>query len=143
MTATTAHTMNDQTRYRWGWFVAWIAVGGAYSFFLLAMMTIGLFLLPIPVLATIALARSDRAFTGSPGLISGLGIPLYWVAYLNRDGPGEICSAFGNGGTHCTSEWSPWPWLAVGTFFVVLGVCVALRVSELRRRRANEPWRLP
>lgn len=131
-----------RTKYPWGWFLVWIAVGGAYSFCLLAAMTIGLFLLPIPVLATIVLARSDRALAGSPGLISGLGIPVYWVAYLNRDGPGEICSTTRRG-SECMSEWSPWPWLVVGTFLVLCGVSVLLHSSRQRRQRANEPWRLP
>ncbi|HEX2736631.1 MAG TPA: hypothetical protein VHP57_00685 [Acidimicrobiia bacterium] len=130
-----------RTKYPWGWFTVWFLVGGAYCFCLLAMLTIGVFLLPIPVLATVVLARREDAQIGAAGLISGLGIPLYWVAYLNRDGPGEICNTTRNG-THCMSEWSPWPWLAVGTLFVLLGVGVALRVSELRRLRANEPSRL-
>jgi hypothetical protein len=67
-----------------------------------------------------------------PGLISGLGVPLLYVAYVNRAGPGSICTAVA-GGQECNDEWSPWPWLAVGVILLVLGVAAFVG----RQRRAS------
>ncbi len=108
----------------WVWFAAWLAVGAGYTLSLLGAASIGLFLLPLTVLATIPLAWKERARSGLPGLIAGLGIPLLYVAYLNRSGPGMICAALPGDGQGCTDEWSPWPWLAAGLILFALGAAV-------------------
>ena len=117
----------------WRWFAAWMLVGGLYAFSLLGMMTIGLFVLPIPVLATVLLGRKREARSGILGLVAGIALPLFYVSLLNHDGPGMICSAI-DGGTACTEEMSPWPWLAAGLGFLVLGTAVFWR----RRARAKD-----
>jgi hypothetical protein len=99
---------------------------------LIGIASIGLFVLPLPVLATVLLIRRQPATSGLPGLISGLGVPFLCVAYLNRAGPGTICSAV-TGGPQCTDEWSPWPWLAVGVILLALGVAAFVG----RQRRAS------
>ena len=114
----------------WVWFTAWLLVGAGYAVSLIGIASIGLFVLPLPVLATVLLIRRQPATSGLPGLISGLGVPLLYVAYLNRAGPGTICSAV-TGGQQCTDEWSPWPWLAVGV--ILLGLGVAAFVGRQRR----------
>ena len=81
-------------------------VGGLYALSLLGMMTIGIFVLPIPVVATVLLVRRQKAGRGTLGLVAGIALPLFCVSLLNRDGPGMICSAF-EGGTACTEEMSP------------------------------------
>jgi len=96
-------------------------VGGLYALSLLGMMTIGIFVLPIPVVATVLLVRRQKAGRGTLGLVAGIALPLFCVSLLNRDGPGMICSAF-EGGTACTEEMSPWPWLAAGLAFMALGI---------------------
>jgi hypothetical protein len=117
------------------WFTAWLLVGAGYAVGLVGIASIGLFVLPLPVLATVLLARRQPATSGLPGLISGLGVPFLYVAYLNRAGPGTICSTV-TGGQECTDEWSPWPWLAVGVILLVLGVAAFL----VRQRRASLQW---
>jgi hypothetical protein len=102
------------------WFAVWLIIGAGFALSLLGAASIGLFVLPLPVLATILLARRRHAASGLPGLVSGLGIPLLYVAYLNRAGPGAICTTI-TGGQDCTDEWSPWPWLAAGAILIVLG----------------------
>ena len=97
------------TGLRWVWFTAWLIIGAGYALSLLGAASIGLLVLPLPVLATILLARRQHASSGLPGLISGLGIPLLYVAYLNRAGPGTICTTITGGGQECAGEWSPWP----------------------------------
>jgi hypothetical protein len=81
-----------------------------------------LFVLPLPVIATILLARRQSALGGLPGLVSGIGVPLAYVAYSNRSGPGTICTTTAGGGQACIDEGSPWPWLAVAAVLVVIGV---------------------
>lgn len=109
------------TGLRWVWFAVWLIIGASYALSLLGAASIGLFVLPLPVLATILLARRRQAHSGLPGLISGLGIPLLYVAYLNRAGPGTICTTITGGGQECAGEWSPWPWLAAGVILLALG----------------------
>jgi hypothetical protein len=120
------------SRLPWMWFTAWLLVGAGYALSLIGVASIGLFVLPLPVLATVLLVRRRPAARGLPGLISGLGVPLLYVAYVNRAGPGTICTAV-TGGQECHGEWSPWPWLAVGVILVVLGVAAFAG----RQRRAS------
>jgi hypothetical protein len=122
---------------RWVWFAAWLIIGAGYALSLLGAASIGLFVLPLPVLATILLARRQHAKGGLPGLISGLGIPLLYVAYLNRAGPGTICTTI-PGGVDCTDEWSPWPWLAAAVILLALGVAAFIaRQRHLSRKPTN------
>ena len=120
------------SRLPWAWFTAWLLVGAGYAVSLVGIASIGLFVLPLPVLATVLLVRRQHATIGLPGLISGFGVPLLYVAYLNRAGPGTICTPV-TGGQECNDEWSPWPWLAVGVILLALGVAVFVR----RQRRAS------
>jgi hypothetical protein len=114
------------------WFTVWLLVGVGYALGLIGIASIGLFVLPLPVLATVLVVRRLPATSGLPGLISGLGVPFLYVAYLNRAGPGTVCSPV-TGGQECHDEWSPWPWLAVGVVLLVLGVAAFVG----RQRRAS------
>jgi hypothetical protein len=115
---------------RWYW--AWAAVGAFGTLALLAALTIGIFLVPVVLVAVVVLVRRPESFRGLPGLVSGLGAPLLYVAYLNRDGPGEVCTTSG-GGVSCTEEWSPWPWLGLGVLLVVIGAALFLSSRAARR----------
>lgn len=108
--------------HRWAWFAAWLIIGAGYALSILGAASVGLFLLPVVVLATVLIARRQHARSGLPGLISGLGIPLLYVAYLNRTGPGTVCTTTAGGGQNCNDEWSPWPWLAAAVILLGLGV---------------------
>jgi hypothetical protein len=95
-------------------------VGGLYAFSMLGMMTIGLFVLPIPIVVTILLLRRHAGGRSALGLVAGIALPLFYVSLLNHDGPGMICSPI-EGGTACTEEMSPWPWFAAGVAILALG----------------------
>ncbi|MHB1474655.1 MAG: hypothetical protein ACYDDU_14230 [Dermatophilaceae bacterium] len=123
-----------QSALGWRWFAAWMLVGGLYAFSLLAMLTIGLFVLPIPILATVLLVRRQEAGRGAFGLVGGIALPLLYVSLLNQSGPGMICSAI-EGGTACTEQTSPWPWFAAGLAFLTLGTS-AFWLSRPRSGRA-------
>ena len=92
------------------WFIAWILAGAGYALGVLSAPSIGLFVLLITVVATIVLSTRPGNRVGLPGLVSGLSLPLFYVAYLNRSGPGTICTTTATSQT-CSDEWSPWPWL--------------------------------
>ena len=116
------------------WFTAWLLVGAGYAVSLVGIASIGLFVLPLPVLATVLLVRRQPATSGLPGLVSGLGVPLLYVAYVNRAGPGTICARV-PGGLVCNDDWCRGPGGAVGVFLFALGVVLlvrGLRVSCLQ-----------
>jgi hypothetical protein len=120
------------TRGNWAAFLGWFVVGALYALAVLAILTIGIFVLPIAIGLTVVLVRSPRASAGLPGLVSGLALPVLYVAYLNRDGPGDVCTTHA-GGVNCTEEWSPWPFLVVG----VALVCAGLALFVYLRARAD------
>lgn len=121
-------------RIPWGWFLAWLVVGAGYGVALVGALSIGVFVLPVAVAATVAVAsRSDGR--GLPGLLSGLGFPLLYVGYLNRAGPGTVCTAVGQG-RQCVDEGSPWPWVGAGVALLVVG---AAAFSAGRGRRPRLP----
>jgi hypothetical protein len=93
-------------------------------------MTIGVFVLPVALLAGGLLLSRTGMTVSMAGALSGAGaIPLY-VSWLNRDGPGFICTPLGDSGESCVDELSPWPWLAAGVVCVAAGVIL---FSRLRR----------
>ena len=123
--------VNAATRTGMPWFIAWAAVGAGYAFGVLGALSIGVFVLAIAAVATVVLARLPQARTGLTGLVSGLGLPLLYVAFLNRAGQGMVCTTTATSQS-CTDEWSPWPWLLIGVALVVVG-CVWFAVRSRRQ----------
>ena len=121
--------MNSEKPILWS-FLAWPVVGAALSFGVLALMTIGIFILPFALLGLFILLKWGGDRRSSVGLISGVGLPLLYVAFLNRDGPGTICSPYGNGGQQCMDEWSPWPWFLIGAALVATGIALFVRLRR-------------
>ncbi len=98
-------------------------VGAAVASGLLGALTIGVFLLPLAALATIGLRRLPASGLGVAGVVAGAGLGPLFVAYLNRDGPGDVCTATARS-LACEQQWSPWPWLAAGVILLVVGVAL-------------------
>jgi hypothetical protein len=111
-------------------FLAWAVTGAALCLALFSILSIGLFVFPVAAGAVVFLAiwRRSRG-AAAAGLLSGAGVIPICIAYLNRGGPGTVCTAL-RGGQQCTDEWSPWPFLAIGAVLVVAG---ALAFWRLRR----------
>ena len=132
------HDVTSTPRDRPGviWFIAWMLTGAGYALGLLGALTIGPYVLVITVGATILLATRARSLVGLPGLLSGLSLPLFYVAFLNRSGPGTICTTTATSQS-CVDEWSPWPWLVIAVVLLVSG-CVWFAVAN-RRRGAVDP----
>jgi hypothetical protein len=102
------------------WFIAWMLVGAGYALGIVGALSIGPYVLIVTVAATIVLATGAGSRVGLPGLISGLSLPLFYVAYLNRSGPGTVCTSTATSQS-CVDEWSPWPWLVIGIALLVGG----------------------
>jgi hypothetical protein len=103
---------------RWPSFAAWLAIGAGFSFGVLSVD--GVFLMPASVIAAILLVRRPNPGRGLPGFVDGLGIAPLVIAYLNRDGPGDICTTTAHSAV-CSQQGSPWPWLAVGIILLAVG----------------------
>ncbi len=120
------------------WFGCWLLAGASWVVTVLGALSIGVFVLPVAIAVTVLVATRRTSSVGLPGIISGAGLPLLYVAYLNRGGPGNVCTTFASGQS-CTQEWSPWPWLAVGVVLVVTGVAafvtMALPRSGIQSRK--------
>ncbi|MET9908710.1 hypothetical protein ABZZ74_18160 [Streptomyces sp. NPDC006476] len=114
------------------WFCAWFVVGALGSLALLAILTIGVYLLPLALLTAGLLATRRGSSAGLPGLVSGLGVPLLYVAFLNRGGPGNVCTTTSTSQS-CVDEYNPWVWLAAGVIFLLAGIVL----GAVRQRRAT------
>ena len=88
------------------WFIAWMLTGAGYALGILGALSIGPYILVITVAATIVLATHTGSRVGLPGVISGLSLPLFYVAFLNRSGPGMVCTSTATSRS-CVDEWSP------------------------------------
>jgi hypothetical protein len=117
----------------WLMFTGWLLLGACYILALLTILSIGIFIMPIMVVGTVALATRRDTERGLPGLVSSASLPLFLLTYLNRHGPGTYCTTSADGGNECLEGLlAPWPLLAVGLLLLVAGVALFRR---LRRRQ--------
>ncbi|MER6472336.1 hypothetical protein [Streptomyces collinus] len=116
----------------WGWFLGWLALGACAAVGLAAVVTAGL-LLVLLAAASAALLLWKGPRNAAAGLPSGIALPVLYVAYLNRSGPGTVCRTV-PGGQTCTDEYTPIPFLIVGVLLLCAGF---LTFTTLNRRRAK------
>lgn len=133
----------DRGRPPWWSYPLWFAVGALGGLGVLAILTIGVVLLlaavvlgGLTVAATRLASRADPATTALRlrsvvALPAGVAVPVAYLAWLDRHGPGTYCHAV-SGGTECDAQWSPWPFVAVAVLLVASSVLLA-RVSVRRR----------
>jgi hypothetical protein len=117
-------------------FLGWATVGAGAVLGVLTMLTVGIFVLPGTALLAGFLAWRGRGLRGrivGPALLTGAGIIPLYVAYLNRGGPGNVCTTWATGGS-CMQEMSPWPWVAAGMFLAAGGVTLGLVLRRAGRR---------
>jgi hypothetical protein len=113
-----------------GWFLA----GAALSSGLLAALTIGPVLWLVAVVLIVVTLRLGGGNASAYGALAGVGATLLYVAWLNRNGPGNVCVSTPTEQS-CTEEWSPWPWLAAGLLLVGVGVTALVALAPQRRVR--------
>jgi hypothetical protein len=60
------------------------------------------------------------------GFLTGVGLPLLWVAYVQRQGPGTTCwhTASSAG---CNQHLNPVPWIIASITLVLTGVITQAR----------------
>ncbi|MDT0469322.1 hypothetical protein [Streptomyces gibsoniae] len=121
---------NDDTS-EWGWFLAWLAVGACVALGLAALLSVGVILIAVGAVAAVFLLR--RGHTNAlVGSIAGVALPLFYIAYTNRGGPGDVCHTTATGST-CTEEYAPVPFLIAGAVLFVGGFLVFLVLDHRRK----------
>ncbi|AXH96470.1 hypothetical protein [Ornithinimicrobium avium] len=106
----------------------WWLVGGAVLTFLGLSLPSAL-LVGFPLAAVVAAVLSWRSWL--PGYLLGTSLPLLWVAWENRGGPGFVTfRTDAGGGGHELLD--PVPWLLVGLALVLLAA-VLLTLGRWRR----------
>lgn len=68
------------------------------------------------------------------GFVAGLGLPLLYIGYLNRGGPGFICT-YGVDSSECGERIDPRPWLASGAVLLLGGFALELWAGRRANRR--------
>ena len=110
----------------WTAYGLWCLAGAGLSFGVLSILTVGAFVLLLTLgLCGWLLWRLDFGW-GMLGLLAGAAVPLLYVAWLNRDGPGTVCTVTATE-TTCSDQWSPWPFVAVAVVLVVAGLVAFVR----------------
>ena len=87
----------------WDGFAAWTAAGAAFTFSLLTGLSIGLFLLPIVVLAIVWAIRRAPDFRSMLGLLGGAGVILLVIAGLHDAASSWLIPGVALGGVAVTS----------------------------------------
>lgn len=113
-------------------FIGWVVVGAAVASGLLLAFTIGpILLLGAVMLGATLRMRSTRFGPSAAGVIVGLGLMPLFIAYSNRSGPGMRCRSTAHS-SGCEQQWSPWPWLVIGSACVLLGLGLFVRRRSVR-----------
>jgi hypothetical protein len=105
------------------WFWAWALVGCAAA---LGFVSLGVLVLA-PVAGIVWLMASRPSIRPSAfGLLTGAGVPLLYIAWLQRAGPGTTCwkTVRASG---CDHHLNPLPWLLLGIVLFVGGVVAHAR----------------
>ncbi len=106
-----------------GWFWAWVLVGCATAF---GLLVAGMLALAPTAVVIWLMASRPAARRSAFGLATGLGIPLIYVAWLQRAGPGTTCWHTANA-SGCEQYLNPLPWLVVGAVLVAAGIVAQAR----------------
>jgi Na+/proline symporter len=118
---------------RWGSFLAWLAVGGCLTLGLAALLSVGAVLIGLALAGGLFLLRGRRR-NAVAGCLAGTALPLFYLAWLNRGGPGTVCRAT-TGGRSCTDEYPPIPFLLAGVLSLAAGLLLFLVLDRGRRTK--------
>jgi hypothetical protein len=114
---------------------AWILVGLAGLASVAGILTIGVFTMPLVYAgAILLLVRPDRT-RGAAIMLFALAVGPLLVAWLNRDGPGQVCRSYPPDGVACGTQLNPWPWLGGAAASAAIATVLILHA---RRRDATE-----
>jgi hypothetical protein len=113
----------------WPAFAGWCVAGAGASLGVLSLLTIGPFVLLLTLVLCGFLLWALEFGAGMAGLLAGAAVPVLYVAWLNRDGPGTVCTTTATSHS-CGDESSPWPLLVVAALLVVGGVVLFARLRR-------------
>lgn len=116
------------------WAYAWWAVTGAFvGIGVVSLLTVGPFLLPIAALLGVTgILWSPLRNQSTITLVAGLAVAPMLLAWINREGPGTVCTATRNG-TTCSDRWSPWPFVFVAVVLLAVSAILAVRTRGAER----------
>lgn len=78
----------------------------------------------------------QRHRASASGLLTGAGLPLLFVAYVQRDGPGTTCYRAANS-VGCNQHLNPVPWLIIGAVLVLTGLLTQTLQGPKHRQSAH------
>jgi hypothetical protein len=110
------------------WFWAWAVVGCLGALSLISFALGPLAVVPAAI-AGILLARNDSARRSVSGLLTGAGLLLLAVGWLQRAGPGTTCWQTANA-SGCDQHLNPFPWLVAGLALVAAGIAAEYRRQD-------------
>ena len=101
------------------WFWAWALVGFAAALGFVSFLGV-LVLGPAAIVAAV-MASHPTIRSSAFGFVSGAGVLLVYIAWVQRAGPGTTCwhTATASG---CDGHLNPLPWLAAGVALTAAGV---------------------
>jgi hypothetical protein len=121
------HVVSDIHRRSggWSWFFVWALFGSSWA---LVLVSLGLLLLiPTALLGVLLWRCRPVARRSAFGLLTGAGVFLVFIAWLQRDGPGTTCRHIPPAGVQCDQHLNPLPWLLIGILLVAAGVIAHAR----------------
>jgi hypothetical protein len=104
----------------------WAAVGVAAA---LGALVIGPLVAVAVIACAVPMAARVEIRHSAYGFLTGIGLPLLYVAYAQREGPGTTCWTAANA-SGCDQHLNPVPWLVAGAAFTAAGI-----VGHARRAR--------
>jgi hypothetical protein len=73
-----------------GWFVAWLIVGVALAFSVVATFSFGVFVAPFAIAGVVVLVLRHHFDRSAWGVLCGVGLLSLYVAWVQRRGPGTV-----------------------------------------------------
>lgn len=113
------------------YFGLWSLVGAGACLSVLGALTIGMVVAPMVAVLAGALPVTAGPSRSMSGAVSGVSLMLFFVAWTNREGPGEVCTVKPHL-TECAERWNPWPWFVVGLVLLSVGIVVFYWMGRLR-----------
>ena len=107
------------------WFWVWVLVGCAST---LGLLVAGMLAIAPVAIGTCVMASRPTIRRSAFGIVTGIGVLLLYVAWVQRAGPGTTCWRSGSA-SGCDQHLNPLPWLFIGLALFVGGI-----VAHARRR---------
>jgi hypothetical protein len=93
------------------------------------LISLGPLTLGLGLLIAALMALSETARRSGFGILTGAGLPLLLVAYLNREGPRTTCYRTTTS-AGCDQHLNPVPWFVIGLLLVAVGYVAQVRRAQ-------------